>query len=277
MTAGGASEGSVDAGLVDRLRRLVRTGRVFELSHDLAPGMPMHPYHHAYSLVPHRRHGDTERPGGATFANEVITTPGHAGTHIDALGHFSRHGTMHGGCLVSDVATHEGLRSLDITTTPPILRRGVLLDVAAIRGVQCLEPGEPVEGADLEACAGARNFEVEAGDVVLVRTGWERHWQDPASFTGGLGGCPGVAASGADWLIAHGAGFAGTDTAGFEVAPPRGVSVHAMLLVDAGIQIIENLALDQLAGSGVAEFLFVALPLRLAGATGSPIRAIAVT
>lgn len=277
MSAADASDRHLDDRLVDRIGRLVRTGRVYELSHNIAPGMPMHPYHHPYSLVPHRRHGDTERPGGATFANEIITTPGHAGTHIDALGHFSRHGRMHDGHLVSDAATHEGLRALDITDTPPILRRGVLLDVAAIRGLPCLEPGDAVEGEDLEACARARDANVETGDVVLIRTGWERHWKDPAAFTGGLGGCPGVAPSGADWLVAQEAGFAGTDTAGFEVAPPRGDSVHAMLLVDAGIQIIENLALEEIARQGIAEFLFIALPLRLSGASGSPIRPVAVT
>jgi kynurenine formamidase len=263
--------------LRERFARLVRDGRIHDLSHAISSAIPVHPFHRPYTLVLHRRHGDTDRPGGASFANEVIVTPAHIGTHIDALGHFSRDGLVHGGARTRMLEGPEGLRDLDAAHLPLLWHRGVLLDVARARGVACLAPGEGVEAPDLDVCAKNASLSVEPGDVVCVRTGWARHWQDPETYNGSQAGCPGIGASGAEWLAERGVLAAGTDTGGFEVSPPRGVSVHAMLLVDAGIYIIENLNLDTLAEASVAQFLFVALPLRLAGATASPIRPLALT
>jgi kynurenine formamidase len=259
------------------LEALVVHGEVYDLSHPMRAGMPMHPFHHGYSLVLHRRHGDTIRAGGASFANELILTPGHAGTHIDALGHFSRDGRMHGGIPVDAVQTHQGLRALDADAISPLIRRGILFDVAGRRGVASLDPGEAVEADDLRACSAETGAVPGPGDVALVRTGWSRHWDDADVFANHPDGCPGVGDSGASWLADEGVVAAGTDTAGFEVYPQRGVSVHATLLVDRGVFIIENLRLDDLAAAGCWEFLFLALPLPLVGATGSPIRPLALT
>jgi kynurenine formamidase len=134
-----------------------------------------------------------------------------------------------------------------------------------------------VDGHELTGAATRHEVAVEPGDVVLVRTGWSRHWQDPPTFNGLAGGYPGLTADGADWLIDREISLTGSDTPAYEVAPDRGVSVHARLLVDAGIQIIENLELEELARDGIYEFLFVALPLRLVGGTASPVRPVALS
>lgn len=258
---------------------LVERGSVYDLSHAMKPGMPVFPYHAPYTLTLHRRHGDPherERPGQSSFANEVIVMPGHSATHIDALGHFSRAGDVHGGCPAHSIETHQGLSRLDAGEIGPIWRRGVLLDAAAHRGVAVLEPGAAIGARELEAIAQAQDVSIEPGDVVLVRTGWSAHWEDPPTFNGGKGGFPGPDSDGAAWLVERGAALVGSDTPVFEAIPFPGDSVHAMLLVDEGIHIIENLNLEQLGADRAYLFLFIALPLRIVGATGAPFRPIAM-
>ena len=96
---------------------------IYELSYAMAPSMPVYHQHIPYSLALHRRHGDphpAKRPDGSSFANEVIVTSGHSGTHIDALGHFSRNGCLHGGIKVSEVETRDGYSELNAADIPPI-------------------------------------------------------------------------------------------------------------------------------------------------------------
>jgi kynurenine formamidase len=130
----------------------------------------------------------------------------------------------------------------------------------------------PAQLADAERAAGV---EIRSGDVVLLRTGWARYWDDPARFVAQASG-PGPALDGAQWLSTRGVYAAGSDTVGFEKLPDANMPVHVHLLVENGIHIIECLNLEELAGAGVAEFLFVALPLKLRGATASPIRPVAI-
>lgn len=250
---------------------------VYELSHAMAPSMPVYHQHIPFSLALHRRHGDPHpapREDGSSFANEVIVTSGHAGTHIDALGHFSRHGCLHGGVAVADVETRDGYRKLDVADIPPILQPMVMLDVAAARGVPCLQPREEITIADLEAAMRHGGVDIRRGDAVFVRTGWAQHWSDSETFIGRRGGMPGPAESGTRWLIAQGATLVGSDTPGFECLPTPGVSVHAILLVDEGIHIIENLNLEGMSAARRHRGFLVVLPLRLTGSTGSPIRPI---
>jgi kynurenine formamidase len=259
--------------------RLVRDGRSFDLSHPLAPGMPVYGPHAPYTLTLYRRHGDPHprpRAGRSSFANELLVTSAHAATHIDALGHFSRDGRVHGGCPADQIETNAGLSRLDAAEIGPLWRRGLLLDVAGHRGVEVLPPGSPIGGTELGEIAAGAGITPEPGDVVLVRPGWARYWSDPPRFNDAAGGWPGPDDSAARWLIGHGVSVAGSDTPAFEAIPSPGDSVHALLLVDNGIHIVENLDLEQLAAGGVTEFLFVGLPLRLVGATGSPFRPLAL-
>ena len=117
--------------------------------------------------------------------------------------------------------------------------------------------------------------EVEPGDVVLIRTGWGRYWDDPAKFIAEVHS-PGPALAGAKWLSERAVFTAGSDTAPFEFTPSPQMSVHVHLLVESGIHIIECLNLEELAELGATEFLFVAAPLKIRGGTGSPIRPFAM-
>lgn len=258
---------------------LVEHGEIVELSHALDSGMPVYPYHAPYTLSLHRRHGDPHanpRIAGSSFANEIIVMSSHTSTHIDALGHFSRCGMVHGGQQAHEIETARGLSRLDVTDIGPIWRSAVMFDIAAFRGVGALQPAEEVTVDAFEACAQAQGISIRGGDLVLVRTGWAQHWRNSSLFNGSLGGLPGPGRDGTQWLIDQGASMVGSDTPAFEVIPSRGDSVHAMLLVDRAIHIIENLNLEALAARRAKRFLFVGLPLRMVGATGSPLRPVAI-
>lgn len=260
-------------------QRVVRDGEMLDLSHALDKTMPVYRVHVPYALTLNRRHGDPhaqERVGGSSFANEIIVMSGHTSTHIDALGHFSRCGLVHGGVPASSIETAHGLARLDVADIAPIWRSAVLLDVAGHLGVDALAPGQEITAAELRACAQAAGIAVETGELVLIRTGWARHWGDAELFNGGRGGVPGPGREATQWLIDCGAGMVGSDTTTFEVVPSKGDSVHCMLLVDHAIHIIENLNLEALAQRRARRFLFVGLPLRMTGATGSPLRPIAL-
>ena len=253
--------------------------KLYDLSYAMAPSMPVYHQHIPYSLALHRRHGDphpVKRPDGSSFANEVIVTSGHSGTHIDALGHFSRDGCLHGGIRVSEVETRDGYRELNAADIPPILQSAIILDIAAAKNVDCLSPAEEVSVSDIEKALTLTGDDIRAGDAVLIRTGWSKHWSDAETFNGRRGGLPGPGEKTARWLVSRGATLVGSDTPAFECLPAPGVSVHALMLVDEGIHIMENLNLDDIARLRRPRVVFVALPLRLVGSTGSPIRPIAI-
>ena len=154
---------------------------------------------------------------------------------------------------------------------PLLLQRGVLLDVARLLGNDPLEAGDAIDAALLERAEQASGVRLERGDIALVRTGWGQYWNDPRQFVNELR-LPGVTLDGAHWLSRRGVVAAGSDTVAFERLPSPCMEVHVHLLVEAGIHIIECLALEALSAARVAEFLFVAAALKLDGATASPLR-----
>jgi kynurenine formamidase len=242
--------------------------------------MPQSPNHPQYQHALVRRHGDQVRPDGGSAANDLIVTGGHVGTHIDALAHVSQDGLLHGGVVAADVQSDAGFARLGIDEFAPFVGRGVLLDVAGLHGVATLPPGYEVTDGDLSAAAGRAGIQVAPGDAVLVGTGWSRLWTDGPAFMGQHSGVPGVGERAARWLVDHGVGVTGGETIAYECIAPgaghRTLPVHRILLVEAGINIVETMRLDELLDAGLAEFEFILAPLKLVGATGSPVRPLAV-
>lgn len=260
--------------------RWLASARVVDLAHPLERGMPVSPNHPAFEIAMMRRHGDVVRPDGGSAANEMITIGGHVGTHIDALGHVSQDGVLHGGVEAEEVQGNRGLDVLGIDTVEPIVGRAVLLDVAALHGVECLPPAHEVTVEELEGAERAAGVDVREGDSVLIRTGWAKHWSDPDTFRGQIGGAPGPGEQAGRWLAGRGVRLAGGETIAFEVIRPGAghatLPVHRILLVEAGIHIIETMNLTELAAAGSAESVLVVAPLKIVGGTGSPIRPIAL-
>ncbi len=254
-------------------------GRVFDLSHSWFQGMPVAPVHPPYTFSLVRRHGDVPRDDGVSTANEIVVLCGHAGTHLDALGHASRDGRMAGGLDAAEVQTGgRGLTQLGVESVAPIVCQALLLDVAATLGVECLPAGYEITPDDLEAAERRAGARLGPGQAALVRTGWARHWPDGERFISAEAGTPGPGPAAADWLVERGVRVTGSDTLVYEaVQPGRNVRpVHGRLLVDAGVYIMEALNLEELARSGPPAFLLVVSPLKLVGATGSPVRPLAL-
>lgn len=254
--------------------------KVIDLGQPLERGMPQSPNHPPFRMVLERRHGDMHRPDGGSAANELIITGGHVGTHIDAFCHVSHQGKLAGGLDAQEVLVGGRFSQLGVDTIAPVITRGVLLDVAGALGVEVLEDGFPIGETELQLAAERHKVTIEAGDAVLIRTGWSRHWSDVPRFQGQTGGVPGPTEAAAHWLVQRGIRYAGSDTIAFEhIAPGKGHSVlpvHRVFLVENKIHIIELLNLEELARGRHYEFLFIALPLKITGATGSPVRPVAL-
>lgn len=268
--------------MTDALLNAVRAGiRVFDLGRPMFVGMPQSPNHPRYSHALPRRHGDSTRADGSSAANDVIVTGTHVGTHIDSLAHVSFHGCLYGGADAAEEQAGGRFMKHGVHTIEPMVCRGILLDVPAALGIGACEPAYEITMADLEATAAHHGVDVGRGDVVLVRSGWgSRFAEGSEAYVGQDTGVPGVGQAGATWLADRGVRAAGADTIAFEQLPAGSghslLPAHRVLLVERGVYIIEALDLEGLADAGVREFTFVLVPLNLVGATGSPVRPLAV-
>ncbi len=262
--------------MTNDLLALLRGARVYDLAQPWFVGMPHYPTHPPFLFSLSKKHGDYVAPGGVSSAAEAITLGGHVGTHMDALCHFSCGGMLHGGVEAAGMQSYsEGLRHLSIDTVGLVMRRGVLLDMAGLEGVEALPLDFTITPEHLDAAARAQGVEVARGDVVLLRTGCGRFWNDPARYIAEVRG-PGPEEAGARWLSERGIFAAGSDTFALERVPAPSMPVHVHLLVESGIHIIESLNLEEIARERVYTFLFVAAPLKIRGGTGSPLRPFAV-
>lgn len=259
------------------LLRLTAGARVVDLSQPWFVGMPHHPTHPPFLFSLLKKHGDFVGPHGHSSAAESIALGGHVGTHIDALCHFSCGGNLFGGEPVPMEQSYSaGVGKLTIDTVTPIVRRGVLLDIAGFaNGDQPLASDFEITPDLLDRVAASQGVGIEPGDVVLLRTGWARFFEDAPRFISEVRG-PGPALSGARWLSSRKIFAAGSDTVAFERVPDPSMPVHVHLLVESGIHIMECLNLEMLAGERIWEFLFVASPLKIRGGTGSPVRPFAL-
>jgi kynurenine formamidase len=283
--AGAANQLTED--LISRALRLGKTGRVFDLSYPVSREAPTHPVylspyficlnHQPWASAKYEREvtGATNDIG---WAQERIELDMHTGTHVDALGHVTVSGLAYNNRPLLDVYGQWGLLKLGIENLPPVLTRGILADVVGHRGKD-MKPGDAISAEELQRVLKAQQVEVRPGDVVLVRTGWAKYWGvDNATYM--LGGCPGISIGAAKWLAAQGVVAVGADQAAVEVwpaeRPGEDFSVHIELLAKSGVYLIEQAQLEDIARERVYEFLLVCVTPKFAGATGSPVRLLAV-
>jgi kynurenine formamidase len=267
--------------MTDALLTAIRNGiRSYDLSRPYEIGMPQSPNHPAYWHSLPRRHGDKVRDDGGSAANDIIVLGTHVGTHIDALAHVSQDGLLHGGVDAAEAQVGGRFPVHGIDTVAPMLTRGLLLDVPAALGIDVCEPAYRISPDDLDRCLARQGLTPEPGDVLLVRSGWGRRWVEGEAYIGAGSGVPGVGEDGARWLAAHRPVAVGADSIAFEHLPAgkghAALPAHRVLLVEAGINIIETMNLEDIAEAGVHEFTFVGTPLPLVGATGSPLRPLAL-
>src|SRR5829696_8085 len=258
-----------------------RDVKVFDLEQPRTVDMPVHVSHrpgYFYSL--HARHEDGYRPeegGPRSGASGLIVCREHSGTHIDVLSHQADALMLYGGVPVAGAQTPSGFKVHGVEEIPPIVAPGVLLDVPASLGGDALEPARALTAAELESCCAEQGIAIGPGDVVLVRAGNARYWSEPERYLAG----PGMDSSASRWLAERGVLAVGADNMAWDVIglvdPELGtLPGHLLLLARGGIYIIENLQLEELAAARDHRFSFICTPLKFVGATGSPVRPIAL-
>ncbi len=276
-----------------RAAGLVRQGRMISMAAVRYPGMPLFPGHPPFQVLNFRTPRGIRVTGaqpwgpvndaGLGYMAEYVMATSHSGAHMDALAHMTVGDDMHwyGGGNADEHLTDFGPTFLDASSMPPFFTRGVLLDAAGHRGVPCLPKGSPIGAAELEAMCAAEGVSVRAGDVVVIRTGYMGLWPDAEAMAAHK--TPGPDLSAARWLLERGVVATGTDTETYEVQPtpdpgPTGnpQPVHTLLLIQNAIYLMESLDLEALAQERIYEFLFVALPLKIRGATGSMVDPVAI-
>ncbi len=263
-----------------QLLRMLGECRVFDLGRTLRNGMAQSPSHPPFRHCLDRRHGDIVRSDGGSAAADLISLGCHVGTHVDALAHVSQDGRLYGDADAFDAQAGGRFDVLGVHALPPFVGRGVLLDVASLLGRDYCPATYEITADDLKSAADEQQTPLSEGCAVLVRTGWGLHFDDRERFVGIESGVPGVGSEGARWLASQGVALVGADTTAFEVlAPGAGTSllpVHRILLVEAGINIVETLNLERLSDTGTREFVYVMAHLDVYGATGAPARPLAI-
>jgi kynurenine formamidase len=261
--------------------------RSFDLAVDYFLGMPAWteagdpPYEIWMTHTPQGTINDDLTGAGSavherySYAGSALSMYSHTGTHVCGLNHIGHHGTFwNGWTQEADL----GSRCWNVGGRfPPIIGRGLLLDIAAVHEMDCLPDSYAITAGDIRTACERQGVEPAQGDIVLVRTGRMRRWPDPEEF---LATPPGLGMGAARFLCEEiGAMCLGLDLGG-EALPPEEpdtfLPVHAFLFATAGTPLIENLWLEDLAGEELWEFAFLGLPLKLLGSTGTPVRPLAI-
>ena len=269
---------------------LVREGRMYDLDCERFPGMPLFAGHPPFEVISYRTPRGLDNQGDQAWLgenrvkfhwqSELVLSTVHSGTHIDALSHVTcgdDHAWFGGGSAERDLGDFGPLRD-DATEIPPMITRGVLIDVAGARGVDALEAHEPIGPGELRDVLEREGVEIRPGDVAVIRTGYLSGWPD-AGFIAAHEQA-GIDRDAALWLAERGVVAVGGDTESLEVLPSTIAGnphpVHIALLVERGIFILEMVNCEELARDRVYEFCFICLPIAIRGATGSMVRPVAL-
>jgi kynurenine formamidase len=269
--------------------RLVRTGRVYDLGRTLHADVPRFEGRFwQQTLVTSAHIINARRAGGElggwgrnslNWITELVTGTFQIGTQLDGLNHLQIGDRFYNGWRARDIVEEWGTSRLGIETVPPVVTRGVLVDIARHRGVERLDAGAVITADDLRGALQAEDTRVGPGDVLLVHTGWGSLWDaDPARFTSGE---PGIGMAAAEWLVEQRVAMTGADTWSFGPVPAedpeRPFLVPQTLTVRHGLFIMENLATEALAAPRVYEFMFVLTHHKTRGSTAAIIAPAAVT
>jgi len=262
--------------------KLVTSGKIYDLGVDLFVGMPtccvpfVDPSYQIWMTHTPARGNVRE---GLSLSGDAISLYTHTGTHIDTLNHIGLNRRIWNQVSADDALGERGWTKSGADKYPAILARGVLIDVARSKKVAHLPASYSITAADLEEALKAQRTLLRPGDVVLIRTGLMALWPDRSKYR--LSDQAGLGLEAARWLVERQrAMLLGADNIGLESFPSKDPTnfapVHTYLLAERGVSVIEVLWLEELARDRVYEFLFIASPLKLRGATGSPIRPLAI-
>jgi kynurenine formamidase len=255
----------------------IKTGEVIELGHVLNDKMP---FPGARRFEVHTKRTFMNAPSNRRGSNEelLFTEIGQVGTQFDAFSHQTHENSLYNCFKLDEIATRNGFSKLGVHNVGGIITRGVLIDVAGLKGVEMLPDTYEITVQDLEDALKRQNTSIQPGDAVIIHTGWGKLWgKDNARF---VKTCPGLGVKAAEWLIAKDPILLGSDNHPVEVSPnpdsQLSLPVHQLALVVHGVYLLENMKLDELAQKGVNEFTFILQPLKVQGGTGSTVAPVAL-
>ena len=260
-----------------RAIKLIRTGEVFELGRVLKADMPFSTGRRFEMEL--KRTNLNPGPNRRGSNEEIVFTElGQVGAQFDGLTHQTIGDSLYNCVKVSDIATRTGFTKLGVQNTGSLITRGVLIDVAALKGVAMLPDTYPITVDDLQSALKRQKLTLQAGDAVIVNTGWGRLWDTDAGRY--LKTNPGLTTAAAEWLAKQDPMLIGADNGPVGVTPDPDPAlsnpVHQITLVVHGIHLLENLKLDEIAGKQIYEFALIVQPLKIQGGTGSTVAPIAV-
>ena len=247
--------------------------QVFDLGRELSAEIPHHPNHPPFMFSITKLHGDMVDAFGNSASSDIITMGTHVGTHIDGLAHFARDGFIFGPTRALDISTKTGGYSqYGMETVPPIVAPAVVADIPRYLGLDRLPDDHLVTVEELSATLEQQESPIPAGGALLVRTGWGQEWPNVTHPHESAG--PGIEA--VMWAWDQGARIFGSDTIPFEKLPMDASPVHRALLIERGAHIFEAMDLEPVCAAGAWQFLLVAAPMKIRGATGAPVRPVAI-
>jgi kynurenine formamidase len=212
-----------------------------------------------------------------SYSGSAVSMYAHMGTHIDALNHFGLNGKIWNGYAAADHLGDQGWTVTGAEKLPPIVARGVLIDVAAAKGMQMLPENYRITRKDLQEALDSQGVKLQQGDVALIRTGRMQHYEDKSAY---MSNPPGLSIDAAKFLVEDGGAMVvGADNLSFEAFPAETennyIPVHTYLLAQQGAPIIELINLEELSKDRIYEFAFVGASLKFRGADAAPIRPVA--
>ena len=260
-----------------RAARLIRTGEIFELGQILSSSMP---FFGTRRFELHTKRTVMNPGANRRGSNEemVFSEIGQVGTQLDGFTHQTIDDSLYNCHKLDEAASRTGFNKLGIENTGALMTRGVLIDVAALKGVEMLPDTYTITEDDLRDALRRQNLTLQPGDAAIVNTGWGKLWgKDNARY---VKTNPGLGVSAAEWLARQDPMLVGADNAPINVTPDPDPQlsnpVHQIMLVVNGIHLLENLKLEHLAAGRIYEFALIVQPLKIQGGTGSTVAPIAV-
>jgi kynurenine formamidase len=257
--------------------RLIKSGEIIELAHVLGPQMP---FSGTRRFDVHTKRTFMNQFSNQRGSNEelVVTELGQVGTQFDGFAHQTHLDSWYNCFKVSENATRSGFSKLGVEKVGMVMTRGVLLDVAGLKGVDMLPDTYEITVQDLQQALQRQGTKLQPGDAILIHTGWSRlYGKDNARY---MNTCPGVGVAAAEWLVRQDPLLVGADNWPVEVSPNPDTQLslpgHQIFLVVNGVHILENLKLDELVAKKAYEFAFAMQPLKIQGGTGSTVSPVAI-
>jgi kynurenine formamidase len=260
-----------------RAAKLIRSGEVIELGRVLNSSIPFFGTRR-FDVYTKRTFMNPQSNRRGSNEEFVAGEIGQVGTQFDGFAHQTIGGGLYNCFKLDEISTRTGFEKLGIENVGALFTRGVLIDIAALKGVEMLPDNYEITAHDIEQALEKQKLKLQSGDAVILHTGWGKLWgKDNARYAKGG---PGIGVGAAEWLAQKDPMLIGADNSSVEISPnpdPKvSLPIHQIMLVVNGIHLLENMKLDELAAKRVYEFAFIVQPLKIQGGTGSSVAPIAV-